>query len=494
MRVCYTVPVAEPVPTSKRKMPARLGRYEILAPIASGGMAAVYLGRHRSTGGFERLVAIKVLHAHLAETSGFVAMFLDEARIAARIRHPNVVDVFDVESVDGELIIAMQYVEGASLRGLVMGTRQAGKAFPRPILFPLIHDVLSGLHAAHELTDDAGELVGLVHRDVSPHNILVGVDGVARVADFGVAKARGRLATTRSGNVKGKLRYLAPEQLLGEAIDRRVDVFALGVVLWECLTLRPLFKGSHEAESMMAILQKTIQPPSRHAADVSEALDRICLRALERDREKRYPTALAFAKDLEEVVGTTLAKRREIGEFVLAADRDRIQTLREAALGSGVVVPEPRLDSGPSSASPDADGDERVVTSSAILQTRSSAASTTPLYARPRPRWPRWTGAVALVTALAIGGYFLVRGSEAPPAPEPEASTSPLEAQSKSVESSSPTSSAPSVAPAPAVSPRQSASAGAATPTRASRPPLRGVKPTAPATGKKGDPYIPGKL
>jgi serine/threonine-protein kinase len=313
--------------------PARLGRYQLLAPIASGGMASVHLARQTGQAGFSRTIAIKLLHRHLVEDPEFVAMFQDEARFAARIRHPNVVDVYDVEWVDGELIIVMEYVEGASLQSLIRSARAQGRELARGCLLRVMHDALRGLHAAHELCDDAGEPLGLVHRDVSPQNILVGVDGVARVTDFGVAKARGRATSTRTGMVKGKLHYLAPEQLRGQPIDRRVDCFAAGVVLWECLTDRPLFRADHEAETMMQVLQKSIPPPSSYAPGLGIALDRVCLRALERDPARRFASAAAFAEALEQAARDTFFEPREVGDIVETLRHDSLETLRGSMRG-----------------------------------------------------------------------------------------------------------------------------------------------------------------
>ena len=205
----------------------RLGRYEVLAQLASGGMAGVYLARALGVAGFERLVAIKGLHPHLAHEPEFIAMFLDEARLAARIRHPNVVPTLDIsDTQDAGYYLVMEYIEGDHLGALLQQASKPARACRSPIALRIIVDALDGLHAAHELTDEDGQPLNLVHRDVSPQNILVGIDGVARITDFGVAKAEVRLSTTRDGQLKGKLAYMAPEQ----AIDRRGRP-ALGPVL-----------------------------------------------------------------------------------------------------------------------------------------------------------------------------------------------------------------------------------------------------------------------
>jgi len=192
-------------------MTLRLGRYETIRAVASGGMATVHLARALGAGGFERLVAIKVLHPHIQSEPDFVAMFLDEARLAAQVRHPNVVPTIDVST--DPLFLVMEYVEGPSLHAVQRDLRRQNKVVPLEVALRITLDLLAGLHAAHELTDSSGTLLNFVHRDVSPHNILLGVDGVTRITDFGVARAESRLSSTRGGQVKGKLAYMAPEQV-----------------------------------------------------------------------------------------------------------------------------------------------------------------------------------------------------------------------------------------------------------------------------------------
>ena len=217
-----------------------VGRYALHHEIASGGMAVVHIGRLMGPVGFARTVAIKRLHPHLAHNPEFVAMFLDEARLAARIRHPNVVSTLDVVATEGELFVVMEYVPGDALARLLFTASSRGESVPLAIASSIMVDVLHGLHAAHEASDERGQPLGLVHRDVSPHNVLVGTDGAAHLIDFGIAKAAGRAQVTREGQLKGKLAYMAPEQLKGSSggakVDRRADVFAVGTILWEIVT------------------------------------------------------------------------------------------------------------------------------------------------------------------------------------------------------------------------------------------------------------------
>ena len=304
-------------------VPLVIGRYALCEKIASGGMASVYLGKLAGEVGFTRTVAVKRLHAHLASDPEFATMFLDEARLAAHIRHPNVVPTLDVVSVHGELFLVMEYVEGESLAQLRHLAAAEGKRIPIPIAVSILSGALQGLHAAHEARNDRGEPIGIVHRDVSPHNVIVGTDGVARVLDFGVAKAIGKLHSTRQGEVKGKLRYMAPEQLMrGGSVDRLVDIFAASTVLWETLTGKTLFDGEVDGLIVRQILDMPIQPPSLHNADVPPELDDIVLRGLERDTRRRFSTAAQMSAALEEAV--VAATPRKVGEWVTSLARERL--------------------------------------------------------------------------------------------------------------------------------------------------------------------------
>jgi eukaryotic-like serine/threonine-protein kinase len=312
-----------------RGLPKIVGRYALYEEIASGGMAAVHYGRMQGPQGFSRTVAIKRLHGHLAKDPEFAAMFLDEARLAARIRHPNVVQTLDVVTLDKELLVVMDYVQGESLGRLVRASKIAKQPIPLPIVSAILCGALYGLHAAHEATNEQGEPLRLVHRDVSPQNVLVGADGVARVLDFGVAKARGRQHTTRDGQLKGKIAYMAPEQVSSENVDRRTDVYAAGIVLWEALTLGRLFTGDNEAAVMAAALDKPVQPPSNFAPHVPAELDAICLRALERDPTRRFQDAHELANALEKCAPPATPMR--VAEWVASLASD-VLSKRAAAV------------------------------------------------------------------------------------------------------------------------------------------------------------------
>ncbi len=291
-----------------------IGRYALHAEIAAGGMATVHIGRLLGPVGFARTVAIKRLHPPLAKDPEFVAMFLDEARLAARIRHPNVVSTLDVVATEGELFVVMEYVPGESLARLLRVVRTNKEMVPVPIAATILVGVLHGLHAAHEARDERGEPLRIVHRDVSPHNILVGTDGDAHVIDFGIAKARGRMQVTRQGQIKGKLSYMPSEQLLGQPLDHRADIFAASIVLWEALTGQRLFQGVDDGDVYAKVLLGKVDPPSLHSREVSPELDAIVLRGLARDRSQRYATARDMALALEAVV--PLAPPSQVGRWV----------------------------------------------------------------------------------------------------------------------------------------------------------------------------------
>ncbi len=303
-----------------------VGRYALYGVIASGGMATVHFGRLLGPVGFSRTVAIKRLHAHFASDPEFVSMFLDEARLAARIRHPNVVTTLDVVATGGELFLVMEYVPGETLARLAKNVRDAGRPMPHRIVSSVISGVLHGLHAAHEAKDERGVPLGIVHRDVSPQNTHVGTDGVARLLDFGVAKAAGRIQTTREGQIKGKLAYMAPEQLRGAPVDRSSDIYAAGVMLWELITGVRLFQGENEGVVVARVLEGNIQPPSQVLMRAARStfsertytqlqrLDSCVLRAVHPDPKQRFATARDMALELEACVQP--ATLSQVGEWV----------------------------------------------------------------------------------------------------------------------------------------------------------------------------------
>jgi serine/threonine-protein kinase len=329
-----------------------LGRYALFGQLATGGMAVVHLGRLIGPVGFARTVAIKQLLPQFASDPDFVAMFLDEARVASRVRHPNVVATFDVVVEGAEIFLVMDYVHGETLSRLLRLSAARRMHVPPAMAVNVALAVLAGLHAAHEATTERGEPLHLVHRDMSPQNVMVGVDGCARVLDFGVAKAVGGAHHTREGELKGKIGYMAPEQIRGGAIDRRVDIYATSAMLWEALTLRKLIRGETDAERMYQVLQGTPEPPSRHAPGVSRELDAVILRGLSELPEQRFATAAEMAIALEKAA--PILSTREIGAWVselagasLAERASRVEEIERssvstlAAAAPGAVVNEP---------------------------------------------------------------------------------------------------------------------------------------------------------
>jgi eukaryotic-like serine/threonine-protein kinase len=285
-------------------------------------MATVHIGRLLGPVGFSRMVAIKRLHAQFARDPEFVTMFLDEARLAARIRHPNVVPTLDVVATHGELFLVMEYVHGESLAQLLRTVCAAGSRIPLNIVRTIVSGALHGLHAAHEAKSERGEPLGIVHRDVSPQNLLVGTDGIARILDFGVARAIGCAHVTRDQQVKGKLSYMAPEQVQNLRVDRRVDVYSAATVLWEMLTGRRLFFADTESIILARVLAGDVAPPSSLEPGVPPALDRVVMRGVDREPDSRYRTAREMALAIED--SGPLATASAVGEWVEATAAEKI--------------------------------------------------------------------------------------------------------------------------------------------------------------------------
>ena len=284
--------------------PTFLGKYELLEVLGRGGMAVVHLARGAGPAGFCRLFAVKTIHDQFAEEQDFIRMFLDEARLAGRIHHPNAVPVLDVGTDRDRHFIAMDYVNGENLFAMLKQAATAGERLPISLVLMALEGIGEALHAAHELTGRNGEPLEVVHRDVSPHNILIGYDGIARITDFGVAKAADRLTHTDSGFFKGKLAYMAPEQLEGTPIDRRVDIFTLGIVLWECLAGQPLFRRDTRSLTLHALSALDIPPIRSIRPDVPEALATVTATALAGDPKARYGTAREMTQAMRAVAAT----------------------------------------------------------------------------------------------------------------------------------------------------------------------------------------------
>lgn len=318
---------------TRRDSPHRLGRYLLRYEIASGGMGTVYLAQLAGAKGFGKWVAIKWVHAHLAKDGRFVRMLIDEAKTMSSIDHPGVCQVLDFVEDDTTAYIVMEYLHGESLVSVLRVAREKG-GLPVPHAVRIAVQVARGLHAAHEARGPDGAPLGVVHRDISPHNVHVLYSGGAKVLDFGIALARGRLTEeTATGEVKGKPAYMAPEQILGGEHDRRADVWALGVVLWEMLTERRLFRADNDAQTLHRVLEEDVKPPSHYRQGVSPQLDQALLRALERDVSKRFATAAELADALESAM---LEHQQVATESHVAAWMEQChgeaRTLRESLL------------------------------------------------------------------------------------------------------------------------------------------------------------------
>jgi serine/threonine-protein kinase len=323
-----------------------VGRYVIGETFASGGMGTVHLGRIVGAGGFSRVVAVKRLYPWLARDAEFRQMLLDEARFVSRIRHPNVVPTLDVVESGTDLYVVMEYVHGVSLAHVLKHCQES----PMPVLIAagIVEGVLAGLHAAHEARGEDGSPLGIVHRDVSPQNILVGADGVARLIDFGIAKARTRLQITEPGVIKGKVGYMAPEQLLREPVSRAADVYSCGVVLWEALANRRLSEASGDNALPRRVKQSEDVPPSRFREGVGDELDRVVLRALALEPKARFATADAMAVALREACAPAGAAEvtRWLQEVVgddLEISDERVRLVELSAAESSQDLPSPHV-------------------------------------------------------------------------------------------------------------------------------------------------------
>ena len=322
-----------------------VGRYTLYGEIASGGMATVHFGRMAGAVGFSRPVAVKRLHPQFAKDPAARAMFVDEARLVSRIRHANVVPTLDVVATDGQLYLVMEYVQGESLARLMRAAWERYDQVPVPIALAILSHALHGLHAAHEATSESGAPLDIVHRDVSPQNILVGTDGIARVLDFGIARAAQRIESTEESVLKGKIAYMAPEQLGGGEITRRADLYSAGVVLWEMLAGQRLFDKSDEAGMLIVerLMRGVTTAPSEHRGRIAPALDALAMKALARDPVDRFATAREMALAIEKAghmaspsdIGAwvewsateaLLAREQKIAEFERACSRARVET------------------------------------------------------------------------------------------------------------------------------------------------------------------------
>ena len=317
--------IAPSTPLDRR----HLGKYEVLCRLSTGGMSAIYLAHQTGLAGFKKLVVLKTILPDIGGEEDFVGMFLEEARITAVFNHPNIAQVFELDTEDGQLYMAMEFVQGCTLVEMARACRGAKEAIPVGFTLASTRDTALALHYAHTFTDARGRRQIVIHRDVAEKNIMVTYEGVTKLLDFGIAKALGRSGRTSIGMVKGTSGYMSPEQIRGEPLDPRSDIFALGVVMHECLTGLRLFHGKTAEEGMMAALREEVQPPSKWNKEVGPDLDAVVLKALQRDREKRFNTALEFARAIEKAAPGLIWHPEQLGEVVTRHFNDRrVETRR----------------------------------------------------------------------------------------------------------------------------------------------------------------------
>jgi serine/threonine protein kinase len=291
--------VTSEVVTSTRQAGRRFGKYELVRRIATGGMAEIYLARVRGFAGFEKVLVVKKILPEHAADDDFVRMFVDEARLAATLRHPNIAEVYDLGRIDDDFFFTMEYVHGADLLRIMDAAYRGGRRLPLERTLSIVAGIAAGLHHAHERVRE-GRSLRIVHRDVSPSNVLVSYDGSVKLADFGIARAIGRWSMTRVGTVRGKRNYMSPEQCRGESLDRRSDIYSLGIVLYELTTGQRLFPESAEAELQQQVATSEVIPPSRRVRAYPRELEPIVLKALRRRKEERYATAQELQVAIED--------------------------------------------------------------------------------------------------------------------------------------------------------------------------------------------------
>jgi eukaryotic-like serine/threonine-protein kinase len=507
--------------TSSLGSGARLGRYELLVPIAYGGMARVWAARQHGQRGFSKTVAIKTILPHLAHNPEFERMFLDEARIAAGVHHPNVCEIYELGEEGHVLYLAMEWVNGDSLMHVLRGAAgKTGVAIDIRVAARVVADACAGVHAAHELTDEDGRLLNVVHRDISPHNILVSLEGTVKVTDFGVAKALGQShQETAAGQVKGKVAYMAPEQIGGNDFDRRADVFAMGCVLYETVTGQQVFRGSSDPQVMQAVLRGTYEPATALVKGFPPELSAVIDCALAPEPRMRFATAERMRVAIEEWLAKSgsLVTPTQIGAVVrqrLGPSLDRRKEHVKAAMASlQPDVPTTRdIGHTPSQPQPGGSHSGVVITGQQPvpdpMRPRAPSVPQAPP-ARPPlpPPLPARAGQPAgpsgaryviaaisgVVFALVVGGvgvalWLAMRGHPAAVAVEPEPSVHPSAAVAIAPSPPPPvvapvasTAAAAASAPAAAPTPAPSASVAPTTVDVSDLPTAKPAWPTAPA-------------
>lgn len=498
------VGVSLPPPAQSRLAPGfKLDRYELLCPIAEGGMASIWIARQTGKHGFRKLVAIKTILPKYAAEPKFQQMFVDEARIASRIEHVNVGQILDVGEQHDVTYLVMEYIDGDALAKVNRAALKKGKPIPLGVLLRIMGDTCAGLHVAHELKDEAGVPLGVIHRDVSPQNVLVTTKGISKLIDFGIAKARDRLGgDTKTEQVKGKVAYMAPEQALGRSMDRRADVWSVGAVLHHLIAGKPPFEGENEIQTLFAL--SSGKPPAPLPAGVPAPIAAVVRRSLSQSPDARYGTAAEQQEAIEKamVEAGMVTTAAQVAAFMADLVGDRAEKRRESiALGLKAADERDKL---AEAMRRNADTPESEKSGNGTGQTLSgSAAMAVPAVeptpnAEARPARSGKTfaiiGGLALAAAAAAAALVANRGKSAPP-PAPAATIAPsyaAPASSRANAGTTPSASASSVAAIGADGAPSSPSASATTATPpAWRPPGRrvppGSAPKSPATNKQRD-------
>jgi serine/threonine-protein kinase len=386
-------------------LPNQIGRYEVLGQLATGGMAEILLARLSGPSDFRRAVVIKRILRQYARTSTFVEMFLDEARVVAKIRHPNVVQVQELGEHEGDVFLVLEYVAGENLSSVLKRSTSASQKMEPELVAHVVAEACAGLHAAHELVSDEGKHQKLVHRDVSPQNIFVAYDGHVKLLDFGVALTEDRIARTEVGDVKGKFEYMSPEQTNGEPLDRRSDIFAMGVVLYELGTGRRLFKRTSHAKTVDAICREPVIPPSRLVDGFPHALEAVCMRALSKKAADRYASAAEMRKELLEIARSLASPVESLAERMQRWFPDRIEEKQELLRRVRDGDPVTRV--------PQGEVDEHV-----RIPQVPDAAAPAPAAAPARRHWPYGIVLLLLTAASFVAAVRLSRRADTPSPPD----------------------------------------------------------------------------
>jgi len=324
-----------------RKSGIRYGKYTLIDRIAVGGMAEIFLARQAGLEGFEKIIVIKRIRPHLSKQQSFVNMFLHEAKLAAQLSHPSIVQIYDLGKIGETYFIAMEYIFGRDMRRVIPKADSMGIPFPMVYALKIASSVCEGMYYAHQKVDVYGNPLNIVHRDLTPENIFVSFDGTVKILDFGIAKAATQVEQTRAGEIKGKLAYMSPEQVVGKTLDARSDIFSLGVVLYEWITGLKLFTGENEVSILKSISEGKIYAPSYFKADVPEAVERILMKALSKDREERYQTAWEMQYDIDQFLAEYefTPSNIHLSNFLKQLFSDELDDERRRLLTEGAPLP-----------------------------------------------------------------------------------------------------------------------------------------------------------